>query len=54
MLPLQNENVPLLIAEDDPDNCLFLQFAFEETGISNPLCFVPDGEEVVGVSQIAL
>lgn len=37
----------ILIAEDDPDDCLILETAFRTAGVSNPLTFVGDGEELM-------
>jgi CheY-like chemotaxis protein len=37
----------LLIAEDDPDDRLILETAFRIAGVSDPLTFVADGEELM-------
>jgi len=37
----------ILIAEDDPDDRLIIQTAFDVGGLSNPLHFVSDGEELM-------
>jgi len=38
---------PILMADDDPDDRLLLQEAFQEAGLSSPLFFVEDGEELM-------
>jgi|LNFM01.1.fsa_nt_gb two-component system response regulator len=42
-----NSNVPILVAEDDPDDRLLLRDAFEEAGLSHPLAFVENGVELL-------
>lgn len=42
-----NSNVPILIAEDDPDDRLLLRDAFVEAGLSHPLAFVENGVELL-------
>ncbi|TWI58676.1 response regulator receiver domain-containing protein [Pseudomonas duriflava] len=37
----------ILIADDDPDDCLLIREAFKEAEIVNPLYFVHDGEELI-------
>ncbi len=37
----------VLLAEDDPDDVLLTQLAFERARLANPLIVVRDGEEVV-------
>jgi CheY-like chemotaxis protein len=37
----------ILVVEDDKDDVFFLQFAFEEAGISNPLRVLTDGQQVI-------
>jgi len=37
----------VLLAEDDPNDVFFLQHAFKETGIQNPLVAVGDGQEAI-------
>lgn len=39
--------VHILIADDDPDDCLMIREAFRECRISNPLHFVHDGEALL-------
>lgn len=39
--------VPILMAEDDEDDRLLAQDAFEEIRLGNPLFFVKDGEELL-------
>ncbi|WP_339459612.1 response regulator [Pseudomonas sp. EA_105y_Pfl2_R69] len=39
--------VQILIADDDPDDCLMTREAFRECRIHNPLHFVHDGEELM-------
>ena len=38
--------VSILIADDDADDRLLIQDAFDESSLSNPLVFVKDGEEL--------
>jgi two-component system response regulator len=42
-----NSNVPILVAEDDPDDRLLLRDAFVEAGLSHPLAFVENGVELL-------
>lgn len=46
---MTNENIPLtiLLADDDPDDRLLVQEAFEENHLLNPLHTVEDGEELM-------
>jgi CheY-like chemotaxis protein len=37
----------VLLAEDDPNDVYFLQYAFQEAGINNPLKTVADGQEAI-------
>ncbi|MEI8313905.1 MAG: response regulator [Verrucomicrobiota bacterium] len=37
----------ILYAEDDPNDAFFLQHAFDEVGIHNPLQIVKDGQEAI-------
>jgi len=39
--------VHILIAEDDPDDCLLTSEAFKECQVANPLHFVHNGEELM-------
>lgn len=39
--------ITILIADDDPDDCLMMRDAFLECRLSNPLQFVHDGEELM-------
>ena len=38
---------PILYAEDEPDDVFFMERAFKEAGIEQPLQTVTDGEEVI-------
>ncbi len=38
---------PVLIADDDTDDCLIIMEAWEETGLGNELRFVQDGNELL-------
>ena len=40
-------NVLILVADDDPEDCLLLQEAIRENGFSYQLHFVHDGEELL-------
>jgi CheY-like chemotaxis protein len=42
-----NTNIPLLMADDDPDDFLLLKSALEDRGVSNPLRFVENGVELM-------
>jgi len=42
-MPHQNLSMTILTAEDDPDDCLLMEEAFQESGRENHLYFVPDG-----------
>jgi CheY-like chemotaxis protein len=37
----------ILVADDDTDDIALLKYAFREAGISNPVSFVDDGEELL-------
>lgn len=39
--------VAVLVADDDPDDCLLMQEAFHESRLRNPLRFVHDGEQLL-------
>jgi len=39
--------VHILIADDDPDDCLLIREAFNECRVANPLHFVHNGEELM-------
>lgn len=44
----QQKKLPLvLVAEDDPDDRFLIKQAFHESGLSNSLFFVEDGEELL-------
>ena len=47
MMARRTKPVTILIAEDDPDDRMLLQDAFEESRISNELRFVEDGEQLI-------
>ena len=40
-------SIPILIAEDDPDDRLLMQEAFRESAFTHPLAFVQNGEELL-------
>lgn len=42
-----NTPIPILIAEDDPDDRLLTKEAFDESRIHNELVFVEDGQELM-------
>lgn len=44
---IETKSLPILIADDDEDDCLLIQDAFAESNLSNPLFFVKDGEELL-------
>jgi CheY-like chemotaxis protein len=37
----------ILVADDDPDDCLLIKDAFSESRLINPLHFVNDGQELL-------
>lgn len=39
--------MPILVADDDPDDCLLAREAFQECGIVNPVHFVHNGQELM-------
>ena len=44
---MYNNKITILVAEDDPDDILLIQDAFEENLLVNPLKFVNDGEQLL-------
>jgi len=42
-----SKSIVILVAEDDPDDRLLVQEAFEESRLANELHFVEDGEELL-------
>ncbi|HSU56972.1 MAG TPA: response regulator [Candidatus Dormibacteraeota bacterium] len=40
-------HVPILLAEDDDNDVLFMKLAFKRAGLENPLVAVHDGEEAI-------
>jgi len=47
MSPEQRRTVPILMAEDDPDDRRFAQEAMEESRLANELYIVEDGRELL-------
>ncbi len=43
----QAEAITILVADDDPEDCMLLKDAFEESRLVNSLRFVSDGDELV-------
>jgi len=41
------EAITILVADDDPEDCMLLREAFEESRLVNDLRFVVDGQELV-------
>jgi CheY-like chemotaxis protein len=41
------KNASILLAEDDPNDVLLIQRAFEKAGLKNKLKVVPDGEQAI-------
>lgn len=39
--------IPILVADDDPEDCMLLREAFQESRLANPVAFVRDGEELL-------
>lgn len=46
-MTVQSSCIPILLADDDPDDRLMAREAFEEGRILNPLDMVSDGEELI-------
>jgi two-component system, response regulator len=42
-----NNNVPILMADDDPDDQMLLMEALKENNVSNAVSFVENGEELM-------
>jgi len=45
--PHASQNVPILIAEDDPDDRMFMREAFEDSDFDHEIAFVGDGQELL-------
>jgi CheY-like chemotaxis protein len=43
----QKKSITILMADDDPDDCLLVSSAFEASRLVNDLRFVADGEELM-------
>jgi len=43
----ERESIVILIADDDPDDCLLSEMAMKESRVVNELRFVHDGEELM-------
>jgi CheY-like chemotaxis protein len=43
----KGEQVPILLAEDDDNDVVFMQLAFRKASVPNPLLVVHDGEEAI-------
>ena len=43
----QAETITILVADDDPEDCMLLRQAFEESRLANDVRFVGDGEELL-------
>ncbi len=44
---MSSHHLPILLVEDEPNDVFFLQHAFEEAGIQNPLQVVEDGQKAI-------
>ena len=46
---MQRQNAPfvVLMADDDEDDCLLVESAFQDMGIAHELRFVRDGQELL-------
>lgn len=42
-----NRSIAIVVADDDPDDRLLIEEAFEENRLKNPLVFVEDGEQLL-------
>lgn len=47
MIVVKNGTVPILIAEDDPDDRALLREALRDCRLPNPVAFVQDGEKLM-------
>jgi CheY-like chemotaxis protein len=47
MMKNGKKSVVILVADDDPEDCLFIKDAFKEGLLANGLRFVEDGEELM-------
>jgi CheY-like chemotaxis protein len=43
----RTKSIAILVAEDDPDDRMLIEDAFTESRLSNRLCFVEDGEQLI-------
>lgn len=43
----QERTITILMADDDPDDCMLVRDALEEAGLINDLRFVEDGDELM-------
>lgn len=48
---MSNSSQTILLVEDDPNDVFFLQYAFEQAGIANPLQVVGDGQQALDYLQ---
>jgi CheY-like chemotaxis protein len=46
------DGMTVLIAEDDPDDRLIIERAFHEIGFAGNLCFVENGEQLIGFLSV--
>ena len=46
-VPNRVEDHVILVAEDDENHAFFIQRAFQQVGLLNPVHFVPDGEQAI-------
>jgi CheY-like chemotaxis protein len=47
MMKKPGESITILMADDDPDDCLLVRDAFKESRLVNDLRFVEDGEDLL-------
>jgi CheY-like chemotaxis protein len=47
MISDRANRAPILLAEDEPNDVLFMQVAFKKANLANPLMPVPDGEAAI-------
>lgn len=46
-----NKHVTIIVADDDADDQQLIKYALDENKVTNPVQFVKDGEELLGMLQ---
>lgn len=47
MITTNQTNIPIVVADDDKDDCMIASKAFKKANITNPVYFVHDGEALI-------